>query len=148
MFSNILFHKNFHLTCRCPKCGWPMCNEICAASPSHKPECEMTLARGHPMQIEVVSGKPFPLYETVAIMRCLHLKVSATEFQTLPRQSCLFCSHLDDFPNGGKHGLASKSNCVNTLPLHSDIICFFFQPLGTHPDPGLLSPPPYQPSIG
>ena len=79
MFSNILFHKNFHLTCRCPKCGWPMCNEICAASPSHKPECEMTLARGHPMQIEVVSGKPFPLYETVAIMRCLYLKVSAPE---------------------------------------------------------------------
>lgn len=79
MFSKILFHKNFHLTCRCPKCGWPMCNEICAASPSHKPECEMTLARGHPMQIEVVSGKPFPLYETVAIMRCLYLKVSAPE---------------------------------------------------------------------
>ena len=56
-----------------------MCNEVCAASPSHKPECEMTLARGHPMQIEVVSGKPFPLYETVAIMRCLYLKVTAPD---------------------------------------------------------------------
>ena len=56
-----------------------MCNETCSSAPSHKPECQMTLARGHPMSIDIVSGKPFPLYETVAIMRCLSLKNSAPE---------------------------------------------------------------------
>ena len=57
-----------------------MCNEACAASPSHKPECQMTLARGHPMSIDIGnSSKPFPLYETVAIMRCLYLKNTAPE---------------------------------------------------------------------
>jgi hypothetical protein len=43
----------------------------------------MTLARGHPMSIDIsgviVSGKPFPLYETITIMRCLSLKTSAPE---------------------------------------------------------------------
>ena len=65
---------------RCSRCGWPMCNEACSASPNHKPECEMTLARGHPMKIDIGNAaKPFPLYETVAIMRCLSLKITSPE---------------------------------------------------------------------
>jgi len=59
---------------RCPKCGWPMCNEACALSPVHRPECEMTVARGSPINIEVNPLKPFPLYEAVCIMRCLAFK--------------------------------------------------------------------------
>ena len=66
--------------CRCSQCGWPMCNEACSASPNHKPECQMTLARGHPMKIDIGNAaKPFPLYETVAIMRCLSLKITSPE---------------------------------------------------------------------
>ena len=49
----------------------------------------------------------------------LHLKFSATGFQT----AC-FGSHLDNFPNGGKHCWVSKSNFESTLPLYSNIICF------------------------
>jgi len=64
----------------CSRCGWPMCNEACSTSPNHKPECEMTLARGHPMKIDIGNAaKPFPLYETVAIMRCLSLKITSPE---------------------------------------------------------------------
>ena len=49
-------------------------------SGNHKPECQMTLARGHPMKIDIGNAaKPFPLYETVAIMRCLSLKITSPE---------------------------------------------------------------------
>ena len=48
----------------------------------------------------------------------LAVNFSATEVQTC------FLPHLDDFPNGGKHCWASKSNCESTLPLYSNIICF------------------------
>ena len=65
---------------RCGTCGWPMCNETCSAAPMHKPECQMTSNRGQPMSIDIGNGaKPFPLYETVAIMRCLSLKETAPE---------------------------------------------------------------------
>ena len=65
---------------RCEKCGWPMCNEMCSAAPMHKPECQMTLARGQPLSIDIGNAtKPFPLYETVCIMRCLSLKSTAPE---------------------------------------------------------------------
>ena len=57
-----------------------MCNEACSLAPVHKPECQMTANRGQPMSIDIGNGtKPFPLYETVAIMRCLSLKVTAPE---------------------------------------------------------------------
>ena len=51
-----------------------MCNEACALSPVHRPECQMTVARGSPINIEVNPLKPFPLYEAVCIMRCLAFK--------------------------------------------------------------------------
>ena len=67
----------------------------------------------------------------------------ALEFLCHRSSKCLFFySHQDNLPIGGKHILASKSHCEKTLPLHSHIICFFFQPQGTHPNPDLLSPPP------
>ena len=47
----------------------------------------------------------------------LHFKFSATE-----NKAACFVSHLEDFPNGGKHCWASESSCESTLPLHSNII--------------------------
>ena len=57
-----------------------MCSEVCSNAPTHKPECQMTLTRGQPISIDIGNpGKPFPLYETVCIMRCLSLKLTAPE---------------------------------------------------------------------
>ena len=79
-FSKPILKPWIPFCCRCSRCGWPMCNEACSTSPNHKPECEMTLARGHPMKIDIGNAaKPFPLYETVAIMRCLSLKITSPE---------------------------------------------------------------------
>ena len=50
-------------------------------------------------------------------------RLSRSSTQVKDKAVC-FGSHLDDFPNGGKHGLASKSN---TLLLHTYIhICIIF----------------------
>ena len=54
-----------------------MCAEACTAAASHQAECALTRARGSPINIEIKnSAKPFPLYEAVAILRCMSLKNS------------------------------------------------------------------------
>ena len=54
-----------------------MCNEACAGSPTHQPECQLTRQRGSPITLEVKSStKAFPLYEAVAILRCMSLKTT------------------------------------------------------------------------
>ena len=54
-----------------------MCNETCAGSVTHQPECQLTRQRGSPINLEIKSStKAFPLYETVAIIRCLALKTT------------------------------------------------------------------------
>uniref|UniRef100_A0A0K2TV79 Protein msta n=2 Tax=Lepeophtheirus salmonis TaxID=72036 RepID=A0A0K2TV79_LEPSM len=63
----------------CPLCGWPMCNEICRNSPAHIPECRITAERGSPIKIAVTINKPFPLYEVVALLRCLYMKEKSSE---------------------------------------------------------------------
>ena len=67
----------FSFDSRCPLCGWPMCSEACAGSPTHQPECRLTRQRGSPITLEVKSStKAFPLYEAVAIFRCMSLKTT------------------------------------------------------------------------
>ena len=62
---------------RCPLCGWPMCSEACSGSVTHQPECRLTRQRGSPINLEIKSStKAFPLYETVAILRCMSLKTT------------------------------------------------------------------------
>eukprot|EP00092_Neocalanus_flemingeri_P038962 GFUD01042416.1.p1 GENE.GFUD01042416.1~~GFUD01042416.1.p1 ORF type:complete len:551 (+),score=82.13 GFUD01042416.1:176-1828(+) len=62
----------------CGKCGWPMCNANCAKSAVHEAECSLTAARGSPLQMPAnCFNKPYPIYEVVAILRCLHLKQSS-----------------------------------------------------------------------
>jgi len=62
---------------KCPLCGWPMCSEACAGSPTHQPECRLTRQRGSPITLEIKSStKAFPLYEAVAILRCMSLKTT------------------------------------------------------------------------
>lgn len=54
-----------------------MCGDSCSGSPTHSPECQMTLMRGNPISLDNLNpSKPFPLYESVCIMRCLALKRS------------------------------------------------------------------------
>ena len=61
--------------CRCPKCGWPLCGPACAKAAAHEAECTLTAARGSPLQIPSSAfNKPYPVYEVVTILRCLHLK--------------------------------------------------------------------------
>ena len=68
------------INCRCPLCGWPMCAEACTAAASHQAECALTRARGSPINIEIKnSAKPFPLYEAVAILRCMSLKTTGPD---------------------------------------------------------------------
>ena len=43
--------------------------------------------------------------------------------------------------------LASKSNCENTLPQNSNIICFLFQPLGNPPEPWFTFSTPCYPPV-
>lgn len=60
---------------KCPLCGWPMCSDTCSGSVTHQAECAMTRQRGSPINLEIKSSaKPFPLYESVAILRCMALK--------------------------------------------------------------------------
>jgi len=62
----------------CPKCGWPMCNAVCAKSPSHEAECNLTASRGNPLQMPPnCYNKPYPIYEVVTILRSLYLKQSS-----------------------------------------------------------------------
>ncbi|XP_059080640.1 SET domain-containing protein SmydA-8-like isoform X1 [Tigriopus californicus] len=62
---------------RCPKCGWALCSEGCMDSASHVPECSFTQARGKPIPADVAHSKrPHPLYEIVALLRCLYHKQS------------------------------------------------------------------------
>lgn len=62
---------------RCPKCGWALCSESCMESASHVPECSFTQARGKAIPPDVAHSKrPHPLYEIVALLRCLYLKQS------------------------------------------------------------------------
>ncbi len=62
---------------RCPLCGWPMCGDACAGAPVHQAECRLTQSRGSPINLEIKNpSKPFPLYESVALLRCLALKSS------------------------------------------------------------------------
>jgi len=59
----------------CTKCGWPMCNATCAKSPVHESECALTANRGTPLTMPSSCwNKPYPIYEVVTILRCLHLK--------------------------------------------------------------------------
>ena len=68
----ITFSKSFF---RCPLCGWPMCNDTCSSSISHQPECNLSRARGSPIKLDIKNAsKPFPLYEAVALLRCMSLK--------------------------------------------------------------------------
>ena len=59
----------------------------------------------------------------------LSLNFSATEVQTCFSFTSGRLSHW------WKYILTSKSNCENNLPLHSNTICFYIQPQGTHPNP-------------
>ena len=55
-----------------------MCNANCAKSPIHEAECSLTASRGTPLQMPAnCFNKPYPIYEVVAILRCLHLKQSS-----------------------------------------------------------------------
>ena len=57
-----------------------MCAEACTAAASHQSECSLTRARGSPLNLEIKNAsKPFPLYEAVAIMRCMTLKNTAPD---------------------------------------------------------------------
>ena len=57
-----------------------MCAEACTAAASHQAECALTRARGSPINIEIKnSAKPFPLYEAVAILRCMSLKTTGPD---------------------------------------------------------------------
>ena len=54
-----------------------MCSEKCAKSPVHEAECNLTQARGSPIQMPAgVFNKPYPVYEVITILRCLYLKQS------------------------------------------------------------------------
>ena len=76
----------------CPKCGWPMCSEMCSNSPSHIPECSYTMKRGEKVCLSkdlAVSKRCFsvnfqvsirhfniihPSYQCITALRCLHQK--------------------------------------------------------------------------
>ena len=53
-----------------------MCSDSCVASENHRAECAMSQRREKPISIDVTSKRPNPLYEVVAILRCMHLKTS------------------------------------------------------------------------
>jgi hypothetical protein len=54
-----------------------MCSDTCSGSVAHQPECSLTQQRGSPINLEIKNpSKPFPLYESVAILRCLALKAT------------------------------------------------------------------------
>ena len=60
---------------RCKLCGWPLCSESCVQSENHRAECVMSQKREKPITLEVTGSKrPTPLYEVVAILRCMYLK--------------------------------------------------------------------------
>jgi len=64
----------------CPKCGWPLCNSSCAKAAAHEAECTLTAARGSPIQMPSSAfNKPYPVYEVVTILRCLHLKQTSEQ---------------------------------------------------------------------
>ena len=45
-FTNLTLYSHV----RCPKCGWPMCNEKCARSPVHEAECNLTQIRSEKLK--------------------------------------------------------------------------------------------------
>ena len=52
-----------------------MCNDTCSSSISHQPECNLSRTRGSPIKLDIKNAsKPFPLYEAVALLRCMALK--------------------------------------------------------------------------
>ena len=54
-----------------------MCSDTCSSSASHQPECNLTRQRGSPIKLEIKNAnKPFPLYEAVALLRCMALKAT------------------------------------------------------------------------
>ena len=54
-----------------------MCSDTCSSAVSHQPECCLTRQRGSPIKLEIKNtSKPFPLYESVALLRCMFLKQS------------------------------------------------------------------------
>jgi len=58
----------------CPRCGWPMCGPQCCAQPGHAAECQVTPA-GAKDKIRVESSKEVqPMYDSVMVLRCLHIK--------------------------------------------------------------------------
>ena len=80
LYTQVPFWVNDHLPFlkyifRCPLCGWPMCNDTCSSSISHQPECNLSRTRGSPIKLDIKNAsKPFPLYEAVALLRCMALK--------------------------------------------------------------------------
>ena len=61
---------------RCKKCGWPMCNEACAQSECHTPECVLSVKhRKKPVVLDPSKmNQPNAMYEIVALFRCLYMK--------------------------------------------------------------------------
>lgn len=54
-----------------------MCSDTCAGSVTHQPECALTRQRGSPISLDIKNNsKPYPLYEVVAILRCMSLKTT------------------------------------------------------------------------
>ena len=54
-----------------------MCSATCAKAAIHEAECNLTQARGSPIQMpQNVFNKPYPVYEVITILRCLYLKQS------------------------------------------------------------------------
>lgn len=76
-------------------------------SASHVPECSFTQARGKAIPPDVAHSKrPHPLYEIVALLRCLYLKQSN---QALYDKLLQLESHTQERMKSGRYNPVSLS---------------------------------------
>lgn len=66
------------LALECEKCGWPICTKACQNETEHKPECELTVARGSKVSLKHYFS-PHPTYQCLSVLRCLLMKKNAPE---------------------------------------------------------------------
>lgn len=83
---------------KCPTCGWPMCGAECCTSADHAAECQLT-PKSRKDQIQVDSYKEIePIYQSVMVLRCLHLKEAQPDRW---RQLLQLQSHCVERKNNG-----------------------------------------------